>query len=57
MQNCLEAIIGDYWNRTKFKVAISSINLLDLLVLQVNYTKLIEMLLVSSFYKNAKCLN
>ena len=42
MQNRL----GCYYRRlleTKFKVAISSINL-DLLVWQVNYTKLLEML-------------
>jgi hypothetical protein len=50
MQNRLEAIIGDYW-RTKFKVPISSGNLLDLLVLQVNYTKFIEMLLIFLFRK------
>jgi hypothetical protein len=31
---------------TKFKIAISSVNLLDLLILQVNYTKLLEMLFV-----------
>jgi hypothetical protein len=35
MQNRLETIIGDGWRRTKIKVSISSINLLDLLVLQV----------------------
>ena len=43
MQNRL----GCYYRRlleTKFKVAISSVNL-DLLVWQVNYTKLLEMLL------------
>jgi hypothetical protein len=51
MQNHLEAIIGDCWRRTKFKVSISSINLLDLLVLQVNYTKFIEMLLIFLFRK------
>ena len=31
---------------TKFKIVISSVNLLDLLILQVNYTKLLEMLFV-----------
>jgi hypothetical protein len=49
MHNRLEVIIGDCCRRTKFKVAISSVNLLDLLVLQVNYTKFIKMLLIFLF--------
>jgi hypothetical protein len=51
MQNRLETIIGDCWRRTKFKVYISSDNLLDLLVLQGNYIKFIEMLLIFLFRK------
>jgi hypothetical protein len=51
MQNRVEVIIGDCWRRTKFKIPISSVNLLDLLVLQVNYTRIIEMLLIFLFRK------